>query len=149
MNDMKIHKDLSTALDTEFEPTHELVPVKLEEKEQPVTTISEEAEKDFNESREVLRGLITKGAEAIGDMHSIAQSNEEARSFEVLATLIKTVGETTEKLIGVHEKKKKLAEADLSGHKIADNGKVSIDKAVFVGTTSDLLKSLREKDKNG
>jgi hypothetical protein len=144
---MKIHKALSNALDTDFETIGELVPV---EEQNTAVKISEDAEADFEKSRTVLNDLITKGAEAIDDIHAIAQSNEEARSFEVLAVLIKTVGETTEKLMSVHEKKKKLGEMDIQGHKVADNGKgVNIDKAVFVGTTSDLLKSLREKDKNG
>lgn len=146
---MKSRKTLSQALDTEF--VTDLIPVNEEVKEiVPYENSKDttEAEEDFNTVRETLHELIKTGSIAISDMHSIAQGDEQARSFEVLATLIKTVSETADKLLDSHEKKKKIKEVG-EEKKIAqpDIGGVSIDKAVFVGTTSDLLKQLKSKDK--
>lgn len=146
---MKSRKTLSEALDTEF--ATDLVPVNEESKELAIpeekNTDAEEAEADFGDVRLTLQELIRTGSQAVTDMHDIAKNDEQARSFEVLATLIKTVSETAEKLLDSHEKKKKIRGMD-SEKKIAqpDVGGVSIDKAVFVGTTSDLLKQLKGKD---
>lgn len=144
---MKSRKTLSQALDTEF--ATDLVPVNEEAREiVPAENNNDavEADEDFENVRVTLQELIKTGSIAISDIHSIAQNNEEARSFEVLATLIKTVSETADKLLDSHEKRKRIR--NVEGKKLLEpeGGGVSIDKAVFVGTTSDLLKQLKSKD---
>jgi N-methylhydantoinase A/oxoprolinase/acetone carboxylase beta subunit len=144
---MKSRKMLSQALDTEY--VSDLVPVNEESKEivpAEKNYDAVEADEDFENVRMTLQELIKTGSIAISDIHSIAQNNEEARSFEVLATLIKTVSETADKLLDSHEKRKKIR--NVEGKKLIEpeGGGVSIDKAVFVGTTSDLLRQLKSKD---
>jgi len=140
---MKIHSTLSKELETEFVPSKE---VKVVDEEIENTVISVEAEDDYEKVRKTLHNLIETGNTAISNMHEIAQSDEQARSFEVLATLIKTVTETADKLLDSHEKKKKLIEPTNSKTKRIDTG-VSIDKAVFVGTTDELLTKIQEIEK--
>lgn len=141
---MKIQKTLSNALETEYIPVTDLVPVDEQGKE--VAKLSDDAEVDFKDARDTLQELIKTGCDAVKDMHQIAQGDEAARSFEVLATLIKTVSETTEKLLNTHEQKNRL-KGGFEGRKIAEPpGGVQVDKAIFVGTTSDLLKQLKSKD---
>ena len=144
---MKSRKTLSQALNTEY--ISDLVPVNEEAREiVPAGNSNDavEADEDFENVRMTLQELIKTGSIAISDIHSIAQNNEEARSFEVLATLIKTVSETADKLLDSHEKRKKIR--NVEGKKLLEpeGGGVSIDKAVFVGTTSDLLRQLKSKD---
>jgi len=144
-------KRLSQALDTEF--VTDLTPINEEAKEivpfEEKNGDADEANEDFENVRATLQELIKTGSIAISDIHSIAQTDEQARSFEVLATLIKTVSETADKLLDSHEKRKRLREINSGEKKIIqpEGGGVSIDKAVFVGTTSDLLKQLKSKDK--
>lgn len=141
---MKINKSLSTALDTEFvsDKTTEIVPVPIDE-----NALEESAENDFKRVRETLHGLIDTGSVAISDMHHIAQHDEQARSFEVLATLIKTVSETAEKLLDSHDKKNKIR-GFTPDRRMVDPSMtgINVDKAVFVGTTADLLKQLKSRD---
>lgn len=145
---MKSRKTLSQVLDTEY--VTDLIPVNEEAKEivpfEEKSADDKQADEDFDNVRMTLQELIKTGSIAISDIHSIAQNNEEARSFEVLATLIKTVSETADKLLDSHEKRKKIRSVE--GKKILEpeGGGVSIDKAVFVGTTSDLLRQLKEKE---
>jgi hypothetical protein len=55
--------------------------------------------------------------------------------------MLKNLSDMTDKLMALHEKRKKL-EADAKKNNQMAGG-VSVDKAVFVGTTSDLLKEIK------
>lgn len=137
---MKIHETLSEALDTDFQKTEVAVP-------HPETPqLSEDVEQDFDKAKETLKDLIETGTEAVKDIHLIAQSTEEARSFEVLAKLIQSVGEAADRLQNVHLRKKKLKEPTGKLDRIMDGGNIQVDKAVFVGTSTELLTQMK-KDK--
>lgn len=142
---MKMHQTLSDLLDTDYkEEPKELVPVEKKVEEDP------DLKEDFEHVRTVLKDLVETGTVAIGDMHAIAQNTEEARSFEVLATLIKNVSETAEKILTAHEKKKKVLQEG-TFQKVDPRREApgfNIDKAVFVGTSTELLTRLEEEDKN-
>lgn len=104
----------------------------------------DDSDEDYILVRKTLRNLITKGNDAIEEIAQIARANESARGFEVVANLIKTVGETSKDLYALQKTKKDLKEP--ADNKKLDETNVTIDKAVFVGTTADLLKSLKQQE---
>lgn len=110
--------------------------------------LSEDAENDYQTSRTTLKGLIEVGNKAVVDLADLAEAGQYPRAYEVLATLIKTVGETTNSLYDIHKKTKEL-KGHTDGKKILDTGEgINIDKAVFCGTTSDLLRMIKKEQNN-
>jgi hypothetical protein len=87
--------------------------------------------------------LIDKGNSAIEGITDLAKESESPRAYEVLATLIKTVADTTKDLYDLQKKTKDLTSEE---KKVADASVTNIDKAVFVGSTSDLLKQIKDKE---
>lgn len=119
------------------------------EKEEPTeVALTGDAKEDYTLSRETFRSIIDQGRNAIDGINELAKISESPRAYEVMATLMKTVAETTKDLYDLQKKTKDLKAVDVPGKKILDNGNVNIDKAVFVGTTTDLLKSIKDQDKN-
>jgi hypothetical protein len=87
--------------------------------------------------------LIDKGNSAIEGITDLAKESESPRAYEVLATLIKTVADTTKDLYDLQKKTKDLKTEE---KKVAEASVTNIDKAVFVGSTSDLLKQIKDKE---
>ena len=73
----------------------------------------------------------------------LAKESESPRAYEVLATMMKTIADTTKDLYDLQKKTK-----DLKGEKKAEGPSVTVEKAVFVGTPSDLLKKIKEEKSN-
>jgi hypothetical protein len=96
-------------------------------------------EDDFAQARKNTKDLIKKADVALDNLLLVANQSEHPRAYEVAANLIKTLGDLNKDLLELQKKKK-----DLTGVK-EDGNKTVIDKAVFVGSTSELVKMIREK----
>ena len=73
------------------------------------------------------------------DFLLVAKETEHPRAYEVAANLIKTLGDLNKDLLDLQKKKK-----ELSGTNSTSNGNTTvIDKAVFVGSTNELVKLIR------
>jgi uncharacterized protein (DUF58 family) len=140
----KTHDALSEALGIENNKQLEVIensdntPVVLEAKSVP-----DDIEQDYSLSRRTFRDLIDKGNSAIEGITDLAKESESPRAYEVLATLIKTVADTTKDLYDLQKKTKDLKTEE---KKVAEASVTNIDKAVFVGSTSDLLKQIKDKE---
>jgi len=110
----------------------------------------EDIDIDYEFSRDTYRELISQGTSALSAMAEIAKDSEHPRAFEVLATMLKTNADITEKLIDLQSKKNKIsARKDIVPSSEAQSGVVN---NLFVGSTSELQKLLSgkdEKDING
>lgn len=140
-----LNKALSETFGIEYIPDTSLpVVIKEAKKEvlEEVIALSDDTTSDYELARKTLRDLIKKGNAAIDDIHEVAKADETARSYEVLGGLIKTVAETTSDLYDIHKKTKELKDMDYRRRGSSD---VNIDKAVFVGTTSELLDKLKNE----
>ena len=140
----KTHDALSEALGVESKAV-EIIPPKKEQ-EVIVNTPHEnnDAEADYNLSRRTFRDLINKGNQAMESLTDLAKESESPRAYEVLATMMKTIADTTKDLYDLQKKTK-----DLRDEKKVDGPSVTVEKAVFVGSTADLLKKIKEqKDEN-
>ena len=95
-------------------------------------------EKDYTYSRANLYSLIEKGQEAINGIMEVAGGGGSPRAYEVAGQLIKSVADTTDKLIDLQ---KKLKEVEDESKKTTNN---VTNNAVFVGSTSELQKMLKQ-----
>ena len=97
----------------------------------------DDAEKDYEYQRENFYKLVEKGNAAIEGILELAKESEHPRTYEVAGNLIKQVSEVTEKLGDLQEKMKKLKEVPNSAPK-------NVTNALFVGSTAELQKMLKE-----
>jgi hypothetical protein len=95
-------------------------------------------DKDYEYSRANLYSLIEKGQEAINGIMEVAGEGGSPRAYEVAGQLIKSVADTTDKLIDLQ---KKLKEIQIDTKKTTNN---VTNNAVFVGSTSELQKMLKQ-----
>lgn len=127
------------------EPSKDIAIVKpTEVKTIPVGPTQEEKDviEDYEATRDNLEDLISMGKDAIEKMIEIAQNNEEARSFEVVATLIKTVTEANRELLETQLKMKNLRGGNDKG---STTNIGNVDKAIiFSGSTSDLTRLIKK-----
>ena len=100
---------------------------------------TENIETDYRYARENLYGLVERGQDAIEGILELSKETEHPRAYEVAGQLIKTVGETAEKLIDLQSKLKKLE---------GEEQKVGTQhNHLYVGSTSELQKFLKKNDK--
>ena len=123
----------------------------LEEKQVPATPAdnpvpeSEHDKQDYKLARGTLRKVIKQGSSVMEELKAVAVQTENPRAYEVLATMIKTLAETTTHLVDLQVKTKQLKEPP-KGFKGDPDGSINIDKAVFVGTSAELLKQVKRKE---
>ena len=107
--------------------------------QQPLELIGEEdIETDYAYQRKQFYNLVEKGSAAIDGILEIAREGEHPRGYEVAGNLIKQVAEVTEKLGDLQEKMRKLKE-------VPSNAPKNVTNALFVGSTTELQKMLRDK----
>jgi len=106
-------------------------------KEAPIET--DDIEKDYVYTRANLYSLIEKGQEAINGIMELAGEGGSPRAYEVAGQLIKSVADTTDKLIDLQ---KKLKDVEDESKKSTTNNVTN--NALFVGSTSDLSKLLKQ-----
>lgn len=136
----KTDKALSEALG--IENAVEIIPPKQVE---IINTPHEDndVEADYNLSRRTFRSLIDKGNAAMENLTDLAKDSESPRAYEVLATMMRTIADTTKDLYDLQKKTK-----DLKGEDKKEQPNVTVEKAVFVGSPSDLLKKIKEEKEN-
>lgn len=96
-------------------------------------------QKDYEYSRAQLYSLIEKGQEAVNGALELANEGDSARSYEVAINGIKNVSEVAEKLIDLQKKLK-----DIDAESVTNNHTSVTNNSVFVGSTSDLQKMIKE-----
>jgi hypothetical protein len=128
----KLNKNLSEIFD--IEPVEETTPVQT----MPVVVETSDAvETDANYARENIRTLIDTGNKALNDLAYVANQSESPRAYEVLANMMKNLTEMNKDLLQLQKTKRELAPQS----EVAKG--VNIDKAVFVGSTTELLKMIK------
>lgn len=138
---MKKNDALSDALG--IENAVEIIPPKMPEPIINTPHEDDDIKADYNLSRRTFRDLINKGNNAMESLTDLAKESESPRAYEVLATMMRTVADTTKDLYDLQKKTK-----DLRGQDKNDQPNVNVEKAVFVGSTADLLKQIKENKKS-
>ena len=104
----------------------------------PSSVNEDDIEEDYEYQRRQFYNLIEKGSNAIDGILELAKESEHPRTYEVAGQLIKNVAEVTEKLGDLQKKMKDLKEVPNTAPK-------NVTNALFVGSTTDLQKMLRDK----
>ena len=95
-------------------------------------------DRDYEYSRGQLYSIIEKGQETLDGVMELAQETNSPRAYEVAGQLIKNVADATDKLLDL-QKKLKDVEAE---EKV--KGPSTVNNALFVGSTADLAKMLKD-----
>jgi hypothetical protein len=127
----KIDDNLSEILNIEPVNKQEIVSVEVEPQNDTQT--------DYDLSRQTIRNLVRKGEEALDELLFVAKQSESPRAYEVVAGMIKNISEVTKELIDLQKKMKELNEETPKS-----SSGVNVQNAVFVGSTAELQKLLRQ-----
>ena len=98
----------------------------------------DDVEKDYKYTRGQLYSLIEKGQEAINGIMEVAGESASPRAYEVAGQLIKSVDDSTDKLMDLQNKMKDIDEDNLK-----TQGNVT-NNSLFVGSTAELQKMLKK-----
>jgi len=134
----KTKDDILTALETNL--PQQLKQIKTEVAQ---TEIVADTEEDYAYSRDKIKELITKAEEAIDNMMALASETEHPRAFEVLAGMFKTTTDMMDQLITLQKKRKELTQAE---EQRATSGGNTTNNAIFVGSTTELQKFLKNNN---
>lgn len=128
----KTNEKLSEVFDLETivpeETTQELVPIN-----------NSVATDDADFARTNIKQLINNGNTALNNLLTVAKDSQQPRAYEVAATLIKNLSDLNKDLMEIQKRKQ-----DLTGES-TKNKNINVDKAVFVGSTTELVKFLKNK----
>lgn len=105
-------------------------------------SIVDDIKRDYDYARGNMYSIIEKGQEALDSILELAQETESPRAYEVVGQIIKNVSDSAEKLIDLH---KKIKEID---QKETVKGPTNVTNALFVGSTAELSKLLKNKLNN-
>ncbi len=108
------------------------------EREKPDRLTKDDVEKDYEYTRGNLYSIIEKGQEAINGILELAQESEMPRAYEVAGQLVKSVSDATDKLMDLQKKLKDVEEETVQ------KGPSTVNNSLFVGSTADLAKMLKE-----
>ncbi len=99
----------------------------------------DEVQDDYEYARGNLYALVDKGQEAVNGALDLAMSSDHPRAYEVAGQLIKHVGDVADKLMALQKDKKAVKEESAK--------KVVTNNSLFVGSTADLQKMLKNASK--
>jgi hypothetical protein len=135
---IKSKEDILSALQTHI--PQELQKIKTEVAQSEIVVDTEE---DYAYSREKIKSLIERSEEAIDNMMALASETEHPRAFEVLAGMFKTTTDMMDQLITLQKKRKELTQSE--EQKQNSSGSTT-NNAIFVGSTTELQKFLKNND---
>ena len=133
------YSKIDDALNTTSE-TVDVTPVK-KEKVKPDRLTKDEVEKDYEYTRANLYSLIEKGQETLNGIMELAEETQSPRAYEVAGQLLKSVADTTDKFLKLQKDLKDIKEEQKGPTNVTNN-------AMFVGSTAELQKMLKEMNKN-
>jgi hypothetical protein len=103
--------------------------------------IEEDLTDAYQQSKENIQGILDQGQEAMHEILEIAKAGQHPRAFEVYSGLLKNMVDANKELLSIQ---KQMREMD----KKKEVTNTTIDKAIFVGSTSELSKLLKGKNDN-
>jgi hypothetical protein len=99
--------------------------------------IDEDLGDAYQQSKENLQGIIDQGKEAMEEILNIAKAGQHPRAFEVYGGILKNMVDANKELLAIQKQMR-----DMDKKKEVNN--TTIDKAIFVGSTAELGKLLKD-----
>lgn len=135
----KVDENLSNILNTDYIPV-------VRDDDKPITIHQDNGENpDAEYSRSNYYNLIEKGNEALEGILEVAKESQHPRAYEVAANMIKNLSDVTEKLMILQKQQQELRPKE----ELAGPTNINVDKAVFVGSTAELLRQLKNESNSG
>ena len=93
---------------------------------------------DYKFTREKFRNLVIKGNDALDNALKVAVESSHPRAFEVVADLIKVVGDTNKQLLDLHQSMDKMEgkSTESEGGQVTNNG--------LIITTTELQQMMKD-----
>lgn len=120
----------------------DLVVKKHQELESEKEASDDEEASDFEQARKNVKEIIDKGQDVLDGIIELAKISDSPRSYEVAATLIKTLVDTNKDLLELHKKRKELKGKQEQVSAATTNVQ---NNTVFVGSGVELLEMLKNK----
>ena len=131
------------SLDETFDitPVEEVKPVK---KEKPLIISDKETDKerDYQYARGQLYDIVEKMQESLNDAMEVAAESQHPRAFEVVFNGAKHAADVVEKITDLQKKIKDLEKDETKVQQ------TNTQNNIFMGSTSDLMKMLKESQKD-
>lgn len=121
-----------------------LLPVVKEDQENALIVTNEpesdieQAHNDFDVARDAMINALETSQGALEVLSQLAAGSQHPRAFEVLSTMVNTIGNMSKDLVNLHKQKKDLIAKPEEGPKTINNN--------LVISTNDLLKMIKGKD---
>ena len=129
-----------TKIDESLNTTSEPIDVTPIKKEKPDRLTKDDITKDYEYTRSNLYSLIERGQEVLNGIMELAEETSSPRAYEVAGQLLKNVADNTDKLMKLQKDKKEVNEEVKGPTSVTNN-------AMFVGSTAELQKMLKEMNK--
>ena len=113
--------------------------VEVDDSPKPIDKITDDLQKDYEYTRANLYSLVEKGQEALNGILEVAGEGGSARAYEVAGQIIKSVADTTDKLVDLQKKVK-----DIEDDSDKPKSNNVTNNALFVGSTTELSKMLKQ-----
>ena len=95
-------------------------------------------EDDAEYARKNIKALIEKGNIAMDNLLLVAKESDHPRAYEVAAGFLKGLTDMNKDLMEIQKRKR-----DLEPKQVNNTQNINVDNAVFVGSTTELLKQLK------
>jgi hypothetical protein len=133
------------SFDKKMEEIFDVVPTPEEKKEKlpAVSTkdndpeLKQDLSDAYQQSKENLQGIIDQGKEAMEEILQVAKAGQHPRAFEVYGGILKNMVDANKELLNIQKQMR-----EMDGVK-RETTNTNIDKAIFVGSTSELSKLLK------
>lgn len=104
--------------------------------------------KDYEYARTNIYSAIEEGISSMRELGALAQASDSARTYEVLANLIRTVVEANKDLVKMGQEKKRTEMEEEARREMHEERKEEpqnvTNNNLFIGSTSELQKMLKE-----
>lgn len=108
-----------------------------------VVNIQNNADSDYEFARRNIRQLVATASQAATEASLIASSSQHANAFVAASQVLKVALDANKDLMTVSKQRVDIAMADGSGRKL--DGSNVTNNNLFVGTTADFIKMIKEK----
>jgi effector-binding domain-containing protein len=95
----------------------------------------------YQQSKENLQGIIDSGKDAMEEILQIAKAGQHPRAFEVYGGILKNMVDANKELLAIQKQIRSMDDS-----KKESKSQTNIDKAIFVGSTTELQKLLKNKE---
>jgi len=133
-------KNLSEIFDVsplnEKKPKTEVVTTRYNE-----PNMDEDLTDAYQQSKENLQGIIDSGKDAMEEILQIAKAGQHPRAFEVYGGILKNMVDANKELLAIQKQIRSMDDS-----KKESKSQTNIDKAIFVGSTTELQKLLKNKE---